>query len=157
MDPASSSGTLEYMVEQFLPGTIMVVMSIALIAWMVRLGIFFAFRIKRWRQPNPHENKETMGLPKGAIRTFLVLAFTAMAIIAIFAESGVVVLAPGDKKWILAELGAIITFYFGSKALESYVDSRAKIKVIEMAASTAEAERIYREQPPTAEPSESAS
>ena len=148
MDPASGSGTLEYMVEQFLPGTIMVVVSIALIAWMIRLGIFVGFRINEWRKGESlPDNKETMGLPKGAIRTFLVLTFTAMAMIAIFAGKDAAFFDIEDKKWILAELGGIITFYFVSKALESFVDSRAKIKVIEMAASAKEAQRIYQDKP----------
>ena len=148
MDAASSSGTLNYMVEQFLPGTIMVVVSIALIAWMIRLVLYFYDGYKKRKRGNIQHAKETMGLPKGAIRTFLVLTFTAMAVIAIFGKSGVVVLDAADKKWILAELGGIITFYFGSKALESFVDSRAKIKVIERAPPE-EAERIYRDQPPS--------
>ena len=48
----------------------------------------------------------------------------------------------------MAELGAIITFYFGSKAVESFVDSRAKIRVIGKAQSADEAERIYRDRGP---------
>ena len=60
METMSSSGTLEYMVEQFLPGAIMVVVSIALVAWMVRLGLFFWNHWRRRDEPNPHENKETM-------------------------------------------------------------------------------------------------
>ena len=86
------------MVEQFLPGTIMVVVSIALIAWVIRLGIFVGFRFKDWREGNSRpDNKETMGLPKGAIRTFLVLTFTAMAIIAIFTGKDVAFLDTEDK------------------------------------------------------------
>ena len=142
----SSSDTLNYMVEQFLPGAIMVIVSVALIAWMVRLGLFFYYRWRHKDKPNRLESKETMGLPKGAVRTFLALAFTAVAVIAVLGGEGVVAIGVDDKKWILGELGLIIAFYFGSKTLESYTDSRVKLKAMEHAASVEEAMKIYRDE-----------
>ena len=146
MDAASSPGTMNYMVEQFLPGAIMVIVSVALIAWMVRLGLFFYHRWRRRTEPNKLESKETMGLPKGAVRTFLVLAFTAVAVIAVLGGESVAAISVDDKKWILGVLGMIIAFYFGNKTLESYVDSRAKLKAMEQATSVEEAMKIYRDE-----------
>lgn len=143
----SSSGTLNYMVEQFLPGSIMVIVSVALIAWMVRLGLFFYHRWNRRSEPNKLEAKETMGLPRGTVRTFLTLSFTAVAVIAVLGGDSVVAIGVDDKKWILGELGLIIAFYFGSKTLESYVDSRAKLKAMDQATSVEEAMKIYRDEP----------
>ena len=143
-----SAGPFEYMLEKFLPGAIMAVISIAVIAWVIRLVVFFIRRFQeRNTKENPHENKETMGLPKGAMRTFLALAFTSLAVIAIFGDSSNIFVHEDDKKWILVELGAIITFYFGSKTLESYVDSKAKLKAIDKAESAEDASRIYRDLP----------
>ena len=146
MDSLSSSGTLSYMVEQFFPGAIMVIVSVALIAWIVRLGLFFYIRWRDRDKPNPNEFKETMGLPKGAVRTFLTLTFTAIAVIAVLGGDSVVAIGINDKKWILGELGLIISFYFGSKTLESYVDSRAKLMAMEKATSVEEALKIYRDE-----------
>ena len=146
MDSLSSSDTLNYMVEQFMPGAIMVIVSVALVAWMVRLGLFFYYRWTQRSKPNKLESKETMGLPKGAVRTFLTLAFTAVALIAVLGGNSVVVIDVNDKKWILGELGLIIAFYFGSKTLESYTDSRVKLKAMEHATSVDEAMKIYRDE-----------
>ena len=146
MDTLSSSGTLNYMVAQFMPGAIMVIVSVALVAWMVRLGLFFYHRWKERAKRNELETKETMGLPKGAVRTFLALTFTAVAVIAVLGGDSVVGIGTDDKKWILGEFGLIIAFYFGSKTLESYVDSRAKLKAMEHATSVEEAMKIYRDE-----------
>ena len=146
---SKGSDVFQYMLDKFLPVVIMVVVSIAIIAWVSRLVIFFYNRRIHRKEQNPHERKETMGLPKGAMRTFLTLTFTSLAVIAIFGDDKVLSLDDSDKKWILVELGAIITFYFGSKSLESYVDSRAKIKAIEKATTAEEALRIFREEPTT--------
>jgi hypothetical protein len=132
-----------FLVDTFMPIAIMAALSIALVAWLIRLVIFFVYRWKNRRSANPHEKKETMGLPKGAIRTFLALSFTAIAIMAVLGGDKFVPWA--DKKWILGELGVIITFYFGSKAVEAYVDSRAKSKAIDKATSAKEAMGVYRE------------
>ena len=111
---------------------------------MIRLGVFFAYRIKDRKSPNPHERKETMGLPKGAMRTFLALTFTAIAALAVLGNGDFVVAM--DKKWILGELGVIITFYFGSKAVEAYVDSRTKLAAIEKASDVDEAMSAHKDE-----------
>ena len=85
-----------------------------------------------------------MVLPRGAVCTFLTLAFTGVAVIAVLSEEGLVDIGDGDKKWILAELSATITFYFASKALGSAWDTRAKVKAIEKAESAEQALGIYR-------------
>ena len=76
------------------------------------------------------------------MRTFLALSFTAIATMVLLKGADYVVVE--DKKWILLELGAIITFYFGSKSLEAFVDSRAKLKAIEKAENAKEAVSIYK-------------
>ena len=148
-----TAGPFEYMLEKFLPGAIMAIVSIAVIAWVTRLCVFFIVRIRERDKENPHEHKETMGLPKGAMRTFLTLAFTSLAVIAIFEDSTNIFVDAGDKKWILVELGAIITFYFGNKSLESYVNSQVKLRAIDKAQSAEERERIYHDRPPKKEES----
>lgn len=134
-----------FLLDTFLPAAIMAVLSIVLIAWSFRLVLFFYYRFRNRRTPNPHEKRETMGLPKGAIRTFFALSFTAIAILAILGGDQFV--QPADKKWVLGELGVVITFYFGSKVVETYVDSKAKSKAIEKATTAEEAARVYKDDP----------
>jgi hypothetical protein len=132
-----------FLVDNFLPFAIVVVIIVAALSWLVRLAIYFGFRFRDWKkgEPNPYEKKETMGLPKGAMRTFLALSFTAIATLVLLKAN---IVSLDDKKWILLELGAIITFYFGSKSLEAFVDSRAKVKVIEKAETTDDAIKAYK-------------
>ena len=132
---------VEFLAETFLPVTLMVILIIIGVAWLIRLGLFFYFRFNQRNEPNPHENKETMGLPKGAIRTFFALSFTALSTLVLLNSNELVDTA--DKKWILLELGAIITFYFGSKSLEAYQESKAKLQAIEKAKTPDEAVKAY--------------
>ena len=138
------SALQSFLVDTLLPLAIMAAVLIALSAWLVRLVLFFAYRVRHRRVPNPHQNKETMGLPKGAMRTFLALVFTSMTALVIL--DGTTFVGAQDKKWLLGELGAIIAFYFGSRAIESYVDSRAKLRAIEKAESFDEARRLYSDE-----------
>ncbi len=139
----------DYLIDDFLPVAIMAVLAIAIAAWLIRILIFFMVRLLKWREPNPHESKETMGLPKGAVRTFLALSFTSLTTLAILGEN---VIDDVDKKWLLGELGIIIAFYFGSKAVESYVDSRVKLATIEKAEKFSEAVSVSGP-PPNLSPS----
>ncbi|HEY32747.1 MAG TPA: hypothetical protein G4O10_06540 [Dehalococcoidia bacterium] len=134
----------DFLTNTFLPTAIVVVVAIAGLAWIIRLFLYFGFRYRDWKKgiANPLEKKETMGLPKGAMRTFLALSFSAIATMVLLKGADYVVVE--DKKWILLELGAIITFYFGSKSLEAFVDSRAKLKAIEKAETTDDAVKVYR-------------
>lgn len=138
---------LEILVVDFLPSVLIATLAIALLAWIIRLALFFGNRIRKRSLPNPHEAKETMGLPKGAIRTFLTLTFTAIAILSLFGVGDLV--PPDDKKWILGQLGVIIAFYFGSKAVEAYADSRVKLAAIDKATGAQEAMAAYRDLPAT--------
>jgi hypothetical protein len=131
-------------INNYLPVAIIVIFTISAISWIIRLVLFFVFRSKEGRKrdggkKNIYEN-EPMGLPKGAIRTFLVFIFSILAILAIFGDLPV---DGEDKKWVLLEFGGILTFYFGSRVFESYIDSRAKIKAIEQAGNATEATEIY--------------
>lgn len=132
-----------FLVDSFLPIAIVVILIVAGLSWFIRLVVYFGFRIRDWRkgQPNPYEKKETMGLPKGAMRTFLALIFTTIATLVLLNPE---LIGQADKKWVLLELGAIITFYFGSKSLEVFVDSRAKVKAIEKAQTTDDAVKVYK-------------
>ncbi len=131
-----------FLVDTFLPFAVTAAISIALLAWVIRLIVFFWYRWRNREVANPNEKKETMGLPKGAMRTFLALTFTAIAALAVL-DGGQV--AQLDKKWILGQLGVIIAFYFGSKAVEAYADSRVKSRAIDKAYNVDEAMRAYRE------------
>jgi hypothetical protein len=133
----------DFLVNNFLPAAIVIVVSVAALSWLVRLVLYFGFRFRDWKKgrSNPYEKTETMGLPKGAMRTFLALTFTAIATLALF-KTGLV--EQVDKKWVLLEFGAIITFYFGSKSLEAFVDSQAKVKAIEKAETTDDAVRVFK-------------
>ena len=133
-----------FLVETFLPLVIMAVVALAWIAWLIRLCLFFAYRIRDARQnkDNPLEGRETMGLPRGAVRTFLALMFTSVATLTLLAGESFV--AAPDKKWVLGELGVIITFYFGSKAFETRADAQAKLKAIEKAGTAEEVGNILR-------------
>ncbi len=132
-----------FLVDSFIPFVIIVILIVAGLAWLTRLGLYFGFRYRDWKKgrSNPLEKKETMGLPKGAMRTFLALTFTAIAALALL-KTGLV--NEVDKKWILLEFGAIVTFYFGSKSLENYVDSQAKVKAIEKAQTTDDVIKVYK-------------
>ena len=132
---------LNFLTNGFLPIALVIILSIVLLAWLLRLLTFFWYRYRNKDKPNPHENKETLGLPKGAIRTFLTLAFTSVALIAMLGGDSVI--APEDKKWILGELGIVITFYFGSRAVESFVESRARLKAIEKISDQNQLLEIY--------------
>jgi hypothetical protein len=134
---------VEFLADTFLPVILMLILIIIGASWMVRLGLFFYFRLKNRDKPNPHEDKETMGLPKGAIRTFFALSFTALATLVLLNSTALV--STVDKKWILLELGAIITFYFGSKSLEAYQESKAKLQTIAKATTPEEAIKAYQE------------
>ncbi len=134
----------DFLVNSVLPFTIFASLAVAGGAWLARIILYFVFRIRDWKRghPNPYEKKETMGLPKGAMRTFLALSFTAIATLLLLKGSDFVGVA--DKKWILGELGVIITFYFGSKTVETYVDSQVKKKAIEKAQNTDEAIKVFK-------------
>lgn len=95
-------------------GTVGVIIAlvIAFVVWVWRIVVTF----DAWgKKSAPGIERETLGLPKGAVRTFLMLAFTSLALYALFAPG---VVSPDDKKWVLAELGGIISFYFISKIAE---------------------------------------
>ena len=85
---------------------------VAFVVWVWRVIVTFDSWGKRGATGI---ERETLGLPRGAVRTFLMLAFTSLALYALFAPG---LVSPGDKKWILAELGGIISFYFISKIAE---------------------------------------
>lgn len=87
-------------------GTILA-LTVAFGIWIYRVVITRA----HWQDIKLFSN-ETLGLPKGAVRTFLLLIFVSLTIYVLFAPG---VIPPEDKKWVIATLGAIISFYFTSK------------------------------------------
>jgi len=133
-----------FLIDSFLPLSIMAVFTVAWAAWAVRISTFFLTRFQDWRQgkPNPHEDKETLGLPKGSIRTFFALTFFSLAALAVVAGDRFIL--DTDKKWILGELGVIMTFYFGSKALDARADAQAKMKAMELASTVDEAMKVIK-------------
>ena len=97
-----------FLAETFLPATLMVILIIIGVAWLTRLGLFFYFRIKKRNEANPHENKETMGLPKGAIRTFFALSFTALGTLVLLDSTSLV--STVDKKWYYLSSELLLPF-----------------------------------------------
>ena len=89
----------DFRTNEFLPFSITAILVIAIGAWFIRLVLFFADRWNKRTEPNPHENKETMGLPKGAVRTFLALSFSALTTLAILGGDEFVI--DVDKKWLM--------------------------------------------------------
>ena len=99
------------LVDTFLPLAIIGLASVG-----SRLFMFFWSRYQEMRdgKPNPYEQRETLGLPKGAIRSFLALTFSTVAVLTIL--SGDRFILDADRKLVLGELGVSIAFYFGTKA-----------------------------------------
>jgi len=88
----------------------------AVSAWLLRLLKHFLWVLFHLNaEPYPGE---TLGLPKGAVRSFLVLAFTAIVYL-IFADGLGTDIDQEDKKWFLTAYGTILAFYFAQRTVEA--------------------------------------
>jgi uncharacterized BrkB/YihY/UPF0761 family membrane protein len=62
-----------------------------------------------------YEKEETLGFPRGTIRTFLALVITIIVVLVILLDE----FDPEVKKWVMGAYGAVISFYFLSKLREN--------------------------------------
>ena len=90
-------------------------------AWLVFamiLGAFAALGYRTWKvltNENLVERAETLGLPKGTIRSFIVITFTAITFIVFFADFPGLNIPADDRVWFLTAYGSVLAFYFGTK------------------------------------------
>lgn len=86
------------------------VIALAMAVWVWRVVRFM------WNEDEAWVTEETLGLPKGAVRTFIVISFTAIMFLIFFGNF------PGiptdDRKWFLTAYASVLAFYFGSKYFE---------------------------------------
>ena len=61
------------------------------------------------------DTAETLGLPKGTIRSFIVITFTAITFVVFFADFPGLEIPEADRKWFLTAYGSVLAFYFGTK------------------------------------------
>jgi len=90
--------------------TVLVIIALAALLWLVRTSMVLVtgeYKLKV---------NETLGLPKGTIRSFIVITFTAIMFLVFFGDVGNIV-PPEDRKWFLAAYASVISFYFGTKYL----------------------------------------
>jgi hypothetical protein len=90
------------------------VIGVAMLMWVWRVGYFLI------DDPRAGFTEETMGLPKGAVRTFVVISFSGIMFLIFFGDF------PGipadDRKWFLTAYSSVLAFYFGSR----YFQARAE-------------------------------
>jgi len=87
------------------------VIGVAILAWVWRVGTFMTDTSQAWSQ------EETLGLPKGAVRTFIVISFSGIMFLIFFGNF------PGipadDRKWFLTAYSSVLAFYFGTKYFQA--------------------------------------
>lgn len=91
-------------------------------AWLVFAIILGAFLALIWRTIRAFRDgefklrlNETLGLPKGTIRSFIVITFTAIMFLIFFGDIDGVEIPDEDRKWFLTAYASVLAFYFGSK------------------------------------------
>ena len=97
---------------------VLAVLALAMVMWVWRVGLFMLNENEAWRPG------ETLGLPKGAIRTVIVISFSAIMFLIFFGNF------PGipadDRKWFLTAYASVLSFYFGTKFFEGRAESSRK-------------------------------
>lgn len=83
------------------------VIALTALMWVCRVAYFMI--------DDPHEGftEETLGLPKGAVRSFIVISFTAIMFLIFFGNFTEI--PADDRKWFLTAYASVLAFYFGSK------------------------------------------
>jgi hypothetical protein len=83
------------------------VITLTMLMWVWRVAYFMI--------DDPHDGftEETLGLPKGAVRTFIVISFTAIMFLIFFGNFPDI--PADDRKWFLTAYASVLAFYFGSK------------------------------------------
>ena len=103
--------TSTYIPEFIVPAFVWLVFTII-------LGAFLALAVRTIQvlmSDKRLEPAETLGLPKGTIRSFIVITFTAIMFIVFFADFPGLNIPGDDRKWFLTAYGSILAFYFGAK------------------------------------------
>ena len=75
--------------------------------WVWRIVGFMLDKDQAW------DAEETLGLPKGAVRTFIVISFTGIMFLIFFGNFPAI--PTDDRKWFLTAYASVLAFYFGSK------------------------------------------
>lgn len=87
------------------------VIAVAFLMWVWRVGYFMI------DDPRDGFTEETLGLPKGAIRTFIVISFSGIMFLIFFGNF------PGipadDRKWFLTAYSSVLAFYFGTQYFQA--------------------------------------
>ena len=81
----------QFIVDNYIPVLLLVVLLIALSAWFLRLGSFFWSRWAERSEKNPHES-EPMGLPDGTVETLLVFLPALIFFKLSFSDADIVIL-----------------------------------------------------------------
>lgn len=92
---------------------IILVTFVGLVARTIRVFIKKEFR-----------SDETLGLPKGTIRSFIIITFTGIMFIIFFGDIEGAQIPDEDRKWFLTAYASVLSFYFGSKFIPSRSDAR---------------------------------
>lgn len=87
---------------------VFVIFVFAIAVWGARILKFFI--ANRDEPPYPGE---TLGLPKGSVRSFIVITFSAVMFLIFFGDFDAV--PAEDRKWFLTAYSSVLAFYFGAK------------------------------------------
>ena len=92
-----------------------IIPTFAWLVFLIILGAFVAWAFRVWRafRKNELDRVETLGLPKGTVRSFIVITFTGIMFLLLFGEFADIVAE--DRKWFLTAYGSVLAFYFGTK------------------------------------------
>ena len=105
-----------------------IIPSFAWLVFLIILGAYVALGFRTWRAFRRNEFKlrldDTLGLPKGTIRSFIVITFTAIMFLVFFGDFAGVTIPPEDRKWFLTAYGSVLAFYFGTKYFPERFASR---------------------------------
>ena len=109
---------MEHFQSTFLPAfawLVFGVIALAIGVWVLRILLFIK------NEDEPWANDETLGLPKGSVRTFIVISFTAIMFLTFFGNfTGI---PPEDRKWFLTAYSSVLAFYFGTKYFQPRSES----------------------------------
>jgi hypothetical protein len=99
---------------------VLVIIALTLVVWLWRTVWFMLDKNEPWA------TGETMGLPKGAVRTFIVISFTGIMFLIFFGDFPGIPAA--DRKWFLTAYSSVLSFYFGIKYFEARSETTAEKK-----------------------------
>ena len=108
-----------------------IIPSFAWLVFAIILGAFLALVWRTYRAFKDDDFKlrvnETLGLPKGTIRSFIIITFTAIMFLIFFGDIDGVEIPVEDRKWFLTAYASLLAFYFGSKYLPDRTTARGLV------------------------------